>query len=219
MIYKIQQFFNLLFKTLASLLKILFLTRFGIKIACPQGKSDCTILGNGPSLTDTLQRNPEFLASSTLFCVNFFANTELFEKMKPERYVIAAPETWLPSLNESLRNLYIKLFENIAQKTTWQLYLYLPSIAKKSDLYRSYIQQSLSDNKNIEVFFFNTTPVEGFKFASFRFFRWNWGMPRPHNVFIPSLVIAIFAKKKKQSKRMLDIFRMVFAYLADAIFV
>lgn len=197
MIFRIQKFIDSLFKTLFSLVKVIFMTRFNTGIAYPPGEKTCTILGNGPSLTASLERKPEFLGSSSLFCVNYFANSNQYEKLQPERYVIAAPETWLKKINTPIRNSYKVLYDNIATKTNWPITLYLPSVAIRSEFYRDFVRPRFEKNKNINVYFINLTPIEGFRFISYRFFRWNWGMPRPHNVLIPALIIAVNSGFKK----------------------
>jgi len=191
MLIKIQSFINNLFKTILSLLKIILLTRRVQKLHPADNKRTCTILGNGPSLLSTLEKKPTFLSDSSLLCVNFFADTDLYEKFQPERYVINAPEIWRKNCAEVYLTNQKELFHTISNKTNWTLLLYLPVNARNSEFYKKTISPILVQNENIKVCFFNVTPIEGFKFLIFPLFRRNLGMPRPHNVLIPSLMITI----------------------------
>jgi hypothetical protein len=52
-------------------------------------------------------------------------------------------------------------------------------------------QPIIASNPNIHVYIYNTTPIEGFQcFCNF-VFRKGWGVPRPHNVLVPSIAIGL----------------------------
>jgi hypothetical protein len=55
----------------------------------------------------------------------------------------------------------------------------------------------LDKNGNIDFSFYNPTPIEGIKWIKYRLFRLNLGVPRPHNVLIPGIVIALNIGFKK----------------------
>lgn len=152
-------------------------------------KQKCIILGNGPSLQDTLKRkSPEFVASEKL-CVNGFALSEEYELTSPKYYMIVAMSYFTP--DHRLSKLYIDLkkeiFGAIKNKTTWELYMLVPASARKSVDF----QQLISSNPNIKPIYFNPTPVEGYDWFKHFMFRRKMGMPRPHNVLIPSLMSLI----------------------------
>ena len=43
----------------------------------------------------------------------------------------------------------------------------------------------------IELIYYNDTPVEGFSAANHFFFDQQWGIPRPHNILIPSIMLSL----------------------------
>ncbi|MDE5656710.1 MAG: hypothetical protein K2I19_06530, partial [Muribaculaceae bacterium] len=47
------------------------------------------VLGNGPSLADTIRDHGPLLADSTCMAVNFAANAPEFERLKPRYYIMA----------------------------------------------------------------------------------------------------------------------------------
>lgn len=183
---KIQRFLQLLIQSKISCIRILFLSKCSIKFPKSKQYNDCIILGNGPSLHTSIQENPDFLLQKDLFAVNMFANSEYFEQLKPQYYVILAPELWTDSPSERMAHEQQKLFENIA-KATWNMFLYAPTFAKKSMFWKAYFAK----NSNITIVWFNATPIEGFRSWNFYLYNKNLGMPRPHNIVTPSLMIAI----------------------------
>jgi len=187
-IFKIQQFLSNCILSVLSLLKIILTSSFFIKPpkVTETGKT-CIILGNGPSLNKTLENDFEKLLSNDLMCVNQFADTEYYEKLKPEYYIIQADQLLLPKAVEYHDKVRKILFNNIAAKTTWKLILFLPVFADKSSFWKNIIK----DNKNIHVCYYNPTPVEGLQGISHWLFKRNLGMPRPHNVLIPGIIQAI----------------------------
>jgi hypothetical protein len=66
------------------------------------------------------------------------------------------------------------------------LNLFIPSSARKYRRWRSKIRQ----NKLIKITYFNTTPIEGFKWFVHFGIKRGLGLPRPHNVLIPSVALA-----------------------------
>lgn len=65
--------------------------------------------------------------------------------------------------------------------------LLVPFRAKKSIDF----QMLIKSNPNLKVSYFNQTPVEGLNFWSHRWYNLGWGMPRPHNVLIPGIMVGI----------------------------
>lgn len=52
-------------------------------------------------------------------------------------------------------------------------------------------------NRNIRLCIYNTTPIEGFQGFCNWIFGKGWGVPRPHNVLIPSIAIGLRLPFKK----------------------
>ncbi|MCF6366841.1 MAG: hypothetical protein L3J35_11630 [Bacteroidales bacterium] len=186
----IQQFLNNLNKTLVSIIKIVLLSKVSKFPKNKLGSDSCIILGNGPSLKSTVETNPNFIKNKTLIAVNHFAETELYSNLKPEIYILSAPEMWKEDVEVYHKNKGKKLFEAISKNTNWNIKLFILHSVKKN---KSRMDE-LKKNSNISIFYFNPTGIEGFNKFCFYCFAKGFGIPRPHNVLIPSLIISIMFK-------------------------
>jgi len=175
-------------KTILSVVKLLVMTRFvnRFKYDKPLDKS-CVILANGPSLNELINKHKTFLNSKELFGVNHFVSTPYFEELKPTHYVLQAPEFFTFDVHESYLESNKLLFQSLKEKTDWSMNLYVPFLARKTQHWKKILAQ----NKNIILRYYNTTPIEGFSGFQNFCFKLGFGMPRPHNVLIPSLMIAL----------------------------
>jgi hypothetical protein len=183
---QIQQFFSKFFQTIASLLKVLLMSK-KIKTLKKQTGKELVILGNGPSLQNFLTHHIHFLNSKQSLAVNHFANFEIFTQIKPKYYIINVPEFWTNNVDTDVVERKNKLIKDIVEKTNWKMHLILGIGAKKSKDWMQIGQQ----NKEIDISFINPTPIEGFTWFK-HFCYWKYcGMPRPHNVLIPSLITGI----------------------------
>ena len=181
----IQFFFNNLILSLASLFKVFLLSR---RAKLPTAQSqDLLILGNGPSLNDFLEHHKTFLNQKDVLAVNHFAGTNIYTQIKPGYYMTNVPEYWTDNVDDDVQKRKEKLIDNLIRKTEWKLHLILGTGAKKSKQWMDIPKK----NKHISLHFINPTPVEGFQ--KFRFFCYKrlCGMPRPHNVLIPSIMSGI----------------------------
>jgi hypothetical protein len=153
---------------------------------------ELVILGNGPSLTPFLNDHLSFLENKNTLVVNFFARTQFFEIIRPSYYIIISPEYFLNEQKKEFAEDRLITFQAIAEKTTWPMQLVVPALARSRNAWKSLI----ASNPNIEIKYLNTTPVEGFMGICHKLFNRNLGMPRPHNVLIPSIFLAIQLKYK-----------------------
>ena len=180
----ISVFFSKTGQTLASIAKIILLSKFG-KISKSGIGEDIVILGNGPSLNTTISESAEFLALHKKLAVNFACNAPVFFDLRPEYYVLADPHFFASDAEN-----VISLWSNLA-KVDWQMTLFIPFKKNSSRL------SELASNKNIRIERYNLTPIEGFKGFCNKVFRSGLGMPRPRNVLIPSIMLAIAAGFKR----------------------
>ena len=165
--------------TLASMLKIMLKSK---KTDAPEPEltsKEIVVLGNGPSLNDTMERHSDWLAEKELMAVNFAANTYAWERLKPRWYVLADPHFWSKKPDENLK----RLWENL-KATPWPLILYVPCNKVKAT-------RKLLGDSQVRIKGFNMTPVEGFRWFRHGAWRRGWGMPRPRNVLIPAIMIAL----------------------------
>lgn len=190
---KITNFFSGLFQSKMSIMKIILLSKWFVNLRKHgSGKDECVILGNGPSLNNDLIKQSAFINEREKFCVNFFALSDEYKIVRPQYYILAAPEFWLKSTTEHFKQQRNILTERLITNTQWQMKLFIPFAAKYSEICRRIIS-----NKNIEIVYFNNTPVEGWSKIIFPLFKANLGIPRPHNVLIPAIYLAINTGFKK----------------------
>ena len=171
-----------------SIPKILLLSKFGNKLPLSaKTKRECVILGNGPSLTQSIEEHKTLLANSDLFSVNFFCTTEEYTQLKPRFLVAAAPEFYLEKLNDFYRDFIPGFYKGLIDNTQWDLEIFMPVEAKKYSHWKKQIQ----GNNKIHVNYYNNTPVEGFEGLTHWAINNGLGMPRPHNVLIPTIIMAL----------------------------
>lgn len=175
-------------QTLMSMVKMPLMSRKSSPLPKLSGnEEELVILANGPSLNSTVAEHRDFLESRTLLAVNLCATSPMFTDLRPELYLIADPLFWIVDEKREA------LFGSLAEKTDWPLHLFVPARALADKKWQPIIEK----NPNIKVHIYNTTPIEGFPaFARF-VYRKGWGMPRPHNVLIPSIATALRMPFKK----------------------
>ncbi|MFZ6050878.1 hypothetical protein [Halocola ammonii] len=181
-------FIENLVNTFLSILRMIFFSRFvkTSRIISPKN-SELIILGNGPSLKNFLAANKSLVSKKELLCVNHFAESDVYKALKPKYYVLAAPEMWMDDVEEFHFRKGEKLFSAISENTEWPVTLFIPQNARKFERWK----KKIAPNANIQIVYFSSTPIEGFRFfENWAFSKWL-GMPRPHNVLIPSLILSV----------------------------
>ena len=171
-----------LWQTFLSVVKIVLQSKWHTQLPdALSNPNELLILANGPSLNDTVTSHPDFVRGKTLLAVNFAVNSPLYEELKPELYLIADPLFWIvPEKRE-------QLFGTMARKTTWPMTFFVPTRALKDKAW----QELIAMNSNIRLCIYNTTPIEGYQGFCDRVFRAGLGVPRPHNVLIPSIAVGL----------------------------
>ena len=145
------------------------------KIAKVSGDKPLIIMGNGPSLRQTLTNYAELLKKSETLAVNFAANSPEFFEIKPKYYVLADPHFFKGKENDNVRRLY----ENLA-KVDWKMTLFIPR------------KENAAELSNLTIEKFNMVGIEGWhRLQNFAFTN-ALAMPRPRNVLIASIMVAIF---------------------------
>ncbi len=173
---------GMLWQTFLSIVKIVLQSKWNTRLpASFSNPNELLILANGPSLNRTVQEASTFVQGKTLLAVNFCVTSPMFEQLRPELYLIADPLFWI------VPEKRVQLFQTLAEKTTWDMTLFVPARALKNKEW----QPLLAGNPHIHLCIYNTTPIEGFQGFCNRVFRKGWGVPRPHNVLIPSIAIGL----------------------------
>ena len=179
---------ELLWQTFLSVVKILLQSKWSTRFPdLFSNRDELLILANGPSLNKTIEDGNDFLKGKTLLAVNFFVNSPRFTELRPELYLIADPLFWLVPEKRQ------QLFGGLAEKTTWPMTLFIPRRALKNKEWKPL----LIGNSQIKVVVYNTTPIEGFQGFCNWVFHKGWGVPRPHNVLIPSIAVGLRLQFKK----------------------
>lgn len=173
-------------QNLMSIVKVILLSRK--PSALPSVSSDeLVILANGPSLNDTVANHSSFLQNKSLLAVNFCATSQMFTQLRPELYLIADPLFWIVDEKRDA------LFGALAERTDWELHLFMPTKANSDKRWR----EILKPNPKITVHNYNTTPIEGSRRFTQFLYRKGLGVPRPHNVLIPSIAQGLRMPFKK----------------------
>ena len=140
------------------------------------------ILANGPSLRETMAEHTELLKENVTMAVNFAANTDMFKLIKPRFYVLADPHFF-----RSDEPNVIQLWENL-NLADWSMTVYVPAAYAKR-------ARALAPSATIEAY--NAVGVEGWRWLCNAAYDSGLGMPRPRNVLIPAIMIAIQAGFKE----------------------
>jgi hypothetical protein len=172
--------------SIISLIRIPFFCRYrGLSIN-RKSLQTLFILSNGPSLELSIEKYKDKLNNLDLLGLNMFAIDPYYILLRPKYYVVVSPDMWEDNSDIRLLEKRKRLWKAINTNTSWSMDLYLPSEAKNNSAWKKYLTNDL-----ISIRYFNRTPIEGFRFFKNILFRYGLGMPRPHNVLIPSLMIGI----------------------------
>lgn len=182
---KASQFLPTLASGCKSLAKVAILSRRTAPIPHVGGES-VVVLGNGPSLNDTISRYEPLLASTPTIAVNFMANSPVFHRLKPKYYVLADPLFFSGTEHENVSSLW-----NMLSKVDYDMALCVPRQRVKTA--RKLLGASCH---KVKVFGFNFVGASGFAWLEKALYSRALAMPRPRNVLVPAIMTAIRAGYK-----------------------
>ena len=188
----IQNLLTNIAKVFYSIARILILSKKPSKLAIHNQHESVVVLANGPSFTKTYQENKDFLQDKDTLSVNFFPLSPLYEEIKPLYLIISGPNIWQENIDDATTKQFTFFYETLAKKTIWDIAFFIPCEARNWKLW----QKILSTNKHITIYYYNNTPIEGWKWFQHLMFNWKCGMPRPQNIIIPSIYMLIQLKYK-----------------------
>ena len=170
-------------QSIISIIKILISSKWHIALPKHSSGRELVILGNGPSLNDTIASSSGFLHQRDLLAVNFAACAEQFIQLRPRYYVLADPHFFRAFDQPNVS----KLWDVLSHKVDWEMTIFVPA------KYKTAVSgiAGLKENGNISIAHYNITPIEGFSAVEDLAYAHNLGMPRPRNVLIPSLMLAL----------------------------
>ena len=178
--------------TIFSIVRIALKTRFKKTMPITRKNDRCLVMGNGPSLIESIEKNRHKLSELDLVAVNFMALYPEYVKYKPDIYILCDPAFWFDITSEELKVRVKTFYSIITEKTHWKLQIYIPYQASKDEE----IKVALSQNPNIQLRYYNNTKFEGFNFLSYRIYNRQWGMPRAENVVVAALMLTIYSGYK-----------------------
>ena len=174
-------FITNLTSSMASVAKI-FLMSKGASPSSREGEGkELVVLGNGPSLRQTIDEEFDWLVSRELMAVNFAALSPEFLRLRPKYYILADAHFF----NSLDRDPNVRKLWQAFGQITWEMTMLIPS------KYKHLVRPLLMHTHGISLRYFNLTPVEGFRSLNHKFFAAGWGMPRPRNVLIPAIMEGI----------------------------
>jgi len=188
---KFQLFLEACYHSLISLIRVIL--RFRYRNTVPQrgaGSEELVILGNGPSLKNSLAGYPRFFSSRHLMAVNQFVLSEEYVVLKPNYYVLLDIGYFTDKTIPRVREIAEKLIDAFIRKTDWPLTLLFPHEARGSKM----VQRLTESGKPFDFIFFNRTNVDGLRAFRHWSYRNNLGMPKPQNVLVGCLMLGILMK-------------------------
>ena len=185
----ISQFLSELFASFVSLLKVVIRGRYATRLPARQ-LPVCSVLGNGPSLNESLKNQFDFIRQTEMVCVNNFAHADIFLRLHPQNYVISDPNYFVFNEQTTDRNDIRQTLSVFLEQVNWPMTLYVPHFAKGSYL----LQKIEQGNPQITVVYFNYTVVRGFQWLIYWLYAKGMGMPQAQTVIIAALTLMINRK-------------------------
>jgi hypothetical protein len=185
----ISQFLSKFVASLVSLLKVAIRGRHATRLPARQ-LPVCSVLGNGPSLNESLAEQFDFIRQTEIVCVNNFAHANIFPRLRPQNYVISDPNYFVFSEQTTDRDDIRQTLSVFLERVDWPMTLYVPHFAKGSYLLRK-IEQG---NPQINIVYFNYTVVRGFRRLTYWLYTRGLGMPQAQTVIIAALTLMINRK-------------------------
>lgn len=189
---KIRSGYINLFDSMVSLLSaVLFYKNTDIK---KTGRNEeLVILGNGPSLENDLNNLVNINRNKyDVLCVNNFARSDYYNKIKPDYYFLLDNYYWKKNLAEDHSKDRDAVINKIIKATNWKLTIFAPTELKNSEFCNSIMK-----NKKITFSFFNRLPINGFESLRFFLVQKKMGIFSGQNVILGALSIVLNLGYKK----------------------
>lgn len=145
-------------------------------------KKRAMVLGNGPSLKSDMQTILKRRVGADLYCVNAFALTEYFSKLKPNFYVFADPMYWRDDINEDMKENRREIISALLE-ANWPTTVICPMAGV------SFLSNALSVSEHIQIVGVNRNECQ-FKIHSVQMFALKYGLATPN--FINVAILALW---------------------------
>lgn len=162
--------------SLISIVRIATSSRKGKSVSATPQEEPLVIMGNGPSLRDTIASHAATLRRLPAMAVNFAANTPEFGELKPEYYVLADPH-----------------FANTSDPEIGRLIDSINSVSHPMTLLLPHgFDASVFTGANLTVRHFPAVAAEGLRPLRDAAIKGRLGMPRPRNVLVCAIMCGIW---------------------------
>ncbi len=152
------------------------------------------ILGNGPSLLDSMTQFEDILKERDCIVVNHFCETDYYTQIKPRFYLLADPAYFgdIDTYADWLKIKIQRFTDVFLRKTTWNVSLILPSFA-----FGSKFVECISQNSFIHVFYYNTDNMNNDdKYTKFELWDKNLIAPPAQTCLNTCVWLGIFLRYK-----------------------
>jgi len=185
---KIQYFFESVYQSLISLVRVFFRFRFRSDLNhINVSGTELVILANGPSLRQDLDNHADFFPGKQMMCVNQFVLSEDFERIKPQFYILLDIGFFVEKTIPRVAEVREQVKQALIRKTTWPLMLFCPAEGRNSRFHRDIT----ASGAPVRFVFLNRTVVDGTRWMRHWLYRRQMGMPPPQNVLIGALMAGL----------------------------
>ncbi|MBD8349066.1 hypothetical protein [Dysgonomonas sp. HGC4] len=174
---------------LLSLLRQFFKRNLSFKIKMPIAETnEIIILGNGPSLTESLTKYEDLLKQKDIAVVNFFPLSPSFCLLTPKFLVLTDSAFWENDLSEDVLRKIDRMGQILIEQVDWHLTIFLPYISHRASRFKNIILQ----NSRISLKYYNSaSSPHGHKYLQHFFYKKNILMPVAQNVLIAAIFLSI----------------------------
>lgn len=143
------------------------------------------LIGNGPSLTQSVELYKEEIVKHDRIAANFFASSDFFEQLQPNIYLFADPAFF--DVPDNQKNSIENLFDALVKKTAWPLEMIIPYEAKDA-----IILNTIKDNSNIHIDYYSLKNQNIGNLSKYEAWDKNYIAPPSQNVMNVALYLSLF---------------------------
>lgn len=143
------------------------------------------LIGNGPSLTKSVELYKDEIVKYDRIAANFFASSDLYEQLKPNIYLFADPAFF--DVPDNQKNSIETLFDALVKKTSWPLEMIIPYEAKDAA-----ILNTLKANNNIHIDYYSLKNQNVGSLSKYEAWNKNYIAPPSQNVMNVALYLSLF---------------------------
>lgn len=143
------------------------------------------LIGNGPSLTKSVELYKNEIIKHDRIAANFFASSDYYEQLQPNFYLFADPAFF--EVPDNQKQSIAALFDALIKKTCWPLDLIVPYASKGAPLL-----DTLKKNSNIHVDYFFTSEQDIGDLPKYEAWDKNYTCPPYQNVMNLAIYLSLY---------------------------